>query len=261
VGYDVLSDVHGCFDEFGDLLERLGWTRSGRDDDPWRPPDGRHLVVAGDVVDRGPKIVELLRVVMAMTAAGTCTTTVGNHDDKLMRALAGRPVKVSHGLEASLEQLEAESAAFRAAVRAFIASLAAHVVLDEGALVVAHAGLPEHLHGKDTPRARDFALYGATAKGQDEWGLPLRLDWTATYRGSAAVVYGHTPVVEPVWRNNTIDIDTGCVFGSRLSALRWPEREIVSVPARKAYREKGGPFRVGGPGGPPADDVPIRAAG
>lgn len=260
-GYDVLADVHGCLDEFGDLLERLGWGRTGRDDDPWRHPAGRHLVVGGDIVDRGPKIVELLRVAMAMVSAGTCTVTAGNHDDKLMRALMGRPVKVTHGLEASLDQLGGESTAFRAAVRAFIASMPSHVVLADGALVVAHAGLPAHLHGKHTPKARDFALYGPTTKGQDEWGLPLRIDWTAGYDGEAAVVYGHTPVIEPIWRNNTIDIDTGCVFGHRLSAVRWPEREVVSVPARRSYLDKGSPFRIGGPGGPPADEAALTATG
>lgn len=260
-GFDVLADVHGCLDEFGDLLERLGWERTGRDDDPWRHPDGRHLVVGGDIVDRGPKIAGLLRVLMAMVSAGTCTVTAGNHDDKLMRALMGRPVKVTHGLGASLEQLALEPKPFRESVRAFIAAMPSHVVLADGALVVAHAGLPVHLHGRDTPKARDLALYGPITKGQDEWGLPLRIDWAAEYDGSATVVYGHTPVVEPVWRNNTIDIDTGCVFGHRLSAVRFPEREVVSVPAREVYLEKGSPFRIGGPGGPPADDALLRATG
>jgi protein phosphatase len=257
--FDILVDVHGCLDEFGDLLGELGWSRPDRAGDAWRPPSGRHLVIAGDLVDRGPKIVDLLRAVMAMVAAGSVSVTVGNHDDKLLRALRGRSVRVTHGLEASLEQLGREPEPLREQVRDFLASLPSHLVLDGGRLVVAHAGLPEKLHGREGRRVRDFAMYGATAKGQDEHGLPIRLDWTATYRGAARVVYGHTPVIEPVWRHRTIDLDTGCVFGHRLTALRYPELDLVWVPARRVYQQKGGPFRVGGPGGPPADDVAIGA--
>jgi protein phosphatase len=260
-GFDILADVHGCLDEVHAMLETLGWSGPGGGDEVWEHPKGRHLLIAGDLVDRGPRIVELLRMAMAMVEAGTLSVSVGNHDDKLLRALKGRPVKVTHGLDASLHQLERTSKGFRSTVRSFLAALPSHFVLDDGALVVAHAGLPEKLHGKDSARARDFAMYGATAKGQDEWGLPIRLDWAAAYEGSARVVYGHTPVVEPVWRNNTIDIDTGCVFGHRLTALRYPELELVSVPSHTVYQEKGSPFRRRGPGGPPAEEVPLARAG
>lgn len=261
-GYDVTTDVHGCLDEFEALLTALGWIPPRRRDrDPWTHPQGRHLVIGGDLVDRGPRIPQLLRLAMRMVEAGSMSVTIGNHDDKLLRALRGRPVKVTHGLEASLEQLGRESGEFRRDVETFIASLPSHLVLDDGRLVVAHAGLPERLHGRDGPNVRDFAMYGATAKGRDEWGLPIRLDWAATYQGAARVVYGHTPVVEPVWRNGTIDIDTGCVFGYQLTAVRYPELELVSVPAQAVYQPKGGPFRMGGPGGPPVDAVPLAATG
>lgn len=256
-GFDIFTDVHGCLDEFGELLERLGYLRPARPDrDPWVVPPGRHLVIAGDLVDRGPSVAGLLRVAMAMVKAGTMSVTIGNHDDKVLRALRGRQVKVTQGLETSLAQLAPESARFRKAVIAFISSFPSHLVLDEGRLVVAHAGLPEKMHGKSGGRVREVAMYGLTKPGLDEWGLPRRIDWAASYTGTARVVYGHTPVVEPVWSNNTIDIDTGCVFGHRLTALRYPELELVSVPARRIYQEKGGPFRVGGPGGAPAEWTP-----
>jgi len=263
-GFDIVSDVHGCLDELGDLLERMGYGRPKRPDrDAWHVPEGRHLVIAGDIVDRGPAIVELLRVTMAMVKAGTASVTIGNHDDKLLRALRGRNVRVTHGLEASLEQLGKASGGFRKKVVDFIASFPSHLVLDEGRLVVAHAGLPEKMHSKSSGRVREVAMYGLTKPGVDEWGLPLRLDWAASYTGEAAVVYGHTPVVEPVWVNNTIDIDAGCVFGHRLTALRYPERELVSVPGRRTYQERGGPFRLRGPGGEPVEwaPAPVAAAG
>ena len=89
---------------------------------------------------------------------------------------------------------------------------------------------------------RDFALYGETTGETDEFGLPVRFNWAADYRGSAMVVYGHTPVPEPDWLNRTVNIDTGCVFGGKLTALRYPEKEFVSVPAVRTYCEPARPF-------------------
>lgn len=248
--YDVVGDVHGCGAELQELLGRLGYTI---DDDVIRHPDQRHFIFLGDLVDRGPDTIGVLRVAMASVAAGTASCVVGNHDDKFRRALLGRPVKIKHGLAETLEQVGREDNRFRKQVMAFIEALPDHLVLDDGRLVVAHAGLPETLHGRSTRRVRDFAMYGLTTAKLDAEGLPERLDWAAEYAGRATVVYGHTPVVEPVWVNRTIDIDTGCVYGHRLTALRYPERELVSVPAQSIYVAKSGPFRMVGPGGPAAD--------
>lgn len=261
-GFDVVPDVHGCLDELEELLTRLGYTRSGRARGAtWTPPPGRHLVIAGDLVDRGPAILETVDVVMAMVAAGDASAVVGNHDDKLLRWLRGRPVKVSTGLEASIREVESRPEAYRRPLEEFLASLPSHLVLDEGQLVVAHAGMPERLHGVESEKSRDFGMYGAVREGRDQWGFPIRLDWAAEYSGTARVAYGHTPVVTPVWWNRTIDIDTGCVFGNSLTALRYPELELVSVPARQVYQEKGGPFRERGPGGTPVDWQPVERAG
>jgi protein phosphatase len=117
----------------------------------------------------------------------------------------------------------------------FIDGLVSHYVLDDGKLVVAHAGLKESMQGRGSGQVRSFALYGETTGESDEFGLPVRHDWAAEYRGRATVVYGHTPVPEPEWLNGTINIDTGCVFGGRLTALRYPERELVSVEAARTY--------------------------
>jgi protein phosphatase len=130
-------------------------------------------------------------------------------------------------------------------VARFIHALPSHYLLDGGALVAAHAGMKESLQGRDSRRVRDFALYGDATGTLDEQGLPVRRDWAAHYHGAAMVVYGHTPVAEPEWRNRTINVDTGCVFGGRLTALRWPERELVSVPARAAYAEPARAFLPG----------------
>ena len=98
------------------------------------------------------------------------------------------------------------------------------------------------MQGRGSGKVRDFALYGETTGETDEFGLPVRYNWAAEYRGSAMVVYGHTPVPEPEWLNRTVNIDTGCVFGGKLTALRYPEKEFVSVPAARTYCEPARPF-------------------
>ena len=174
---------------------------------------------------------------MAMAGNGAAICLPGNHDIKLVRKLKGRDVRITYGLAETLEQLDAEPDEFRATVRDFLEPLVSHVVFDDGKLVVAHAGMKEAYQGRSSGRVRDFALFGETTGETDEFGLPVRLQWAGDYRGRAAVVYGHTPVAEPEWVNNTINIDTGCVFGGRLTALRWPERELVSVAAERTYYE------------------------
>jgi protein phosphatase len=177
-----------------------------------------------------------------MTGSGQALAVPGNHDTKLMRKLRGRDVQITHGLAESLQQLEGESQEFKEQVASFIDSLVSHYVLDDGRLVVAHAGLKEALQGRGSGKVRDFALYGETTGETDEFGLPVRYNWAAEYRGRAIVVYGHTPVPEPEWLNGTICIDTGCVFGGKLTALRYPEKELVSVPALQTYYESSKPF-------------------
>src|SRR6266849_3239537 len=172
---------------------------------------------------------------MSMVAAGAALCVPGNHDMKLLRKLKGRNVQITHGLAASLEQLAAEPPAFTEEVVAFIDGLVSHYVLDDGKLVVAHAGMQETMQGRASSKVRAFALYGETTGETDEFGLPIRYNWAAEYRGKAMVVYGHTPVPEPTWLNHTINIDTGCVFGGKITALRYPEKELVAVPARQVY--------------------------
>jgi protein phosphatase len=234
--FDIVGDVHGCHDELVTLLATLGWevTPDGTDA---THPEGRMAVFLGDLVDRGPATPAVLRLVMNLVDAGRALCIPGNHEQKLQRALAGRNVKISHGLAQSLAQLDAEPPEFRDRVERWIDGLVSHAVLDGGALVVAHAGLPEAMHGRSSGAVRAFALYGDTTGETDELGLPVRYPWANDYRGRAAVVYGHTPTPEPEWVNGTICLDTGCVFGGRLTALRWPERDLVSVPATRVHYE------------------------
>ena len=242
--FDIIGDVHGCYDELATLLGRLGYQVSSTGNAPAGEPDirvthpqGRKAVFVGDLVDRGPGVVNVLKLVMSMVGDGNALCVAGNHESKLVRKLKGRNVQVSHGLAESLEQLAQEPDAFQRQATDFLDGLISHYVLDGGNLVVAHAGMKEEYQGRASSRVRDFCLYGETTGETDEWGLPVRADWAANYRGKATVVYGHTPVTEPAWLNRTINVDTGCVFGGRLTALRYPENELVSVPADRVHYE------------------------
>ena len=240
--FDIIGDVHGCCDELEQLLQRLGYERN--DGGPWAHPTGRKAIFVGDLVDRGPRIVDTLRTVMSMSQAGTALSVPGNHDIKLKRKLEGRDVTVSHGLDRTLQELEHETPEFRAEVQKFLDGLVSHYVFDEGRLVVAHAGMKAEMQGRGSAKVRDFALFGETTGETDEFGLPVRYNWAAEYRGLASVVYGHTPVPEPEWLNRTINIDTGCVFGGKLTALRWPEKELVSGGSRANVRGPGSPVHA-----------------
>lgn len=252
--FDIVGDVHGCYDELCELLGRLGHHVDGPRTAPTvTPTPGRRVIFLGDLVDRGPDAPAVLRLVMGMVAAGTALCVPGNHEAKLLKWTRGKVSRLTHGLAATVEQLAAEPPEFTAEVAAFIDARVGHLVLDDGRLVVAHAGLPERYHGRASGRVRAFCLFGETTGETDEFGLPVRYDWAAAYRGAATVVYGHTPVPEPEWVNRTICIDTGCVFGGRLTALRYPERELVSVAAARTYYEPVRPLAPRRPSRP--DDV------
>ncbi len=240
--FDIIGDIHGCSAELEALLGKLGYADGVH-------PEGRQAVFVGDLVDRGPDSPAVLRRVMAMVKSGDALCVPGNHENKYGRHLKGRKVQHTHGLAETVEQMAGESEEFRTEVREFIDSLVSHYVLDGGRLVVCHAGLPEKYHGRTSGRVRSHALYGETTGETDEFGLPVRYPWAEDYRGRAAVVYGHTPVPEATWLNNTICLDTGAVFGGKLTALRWPERELVDVPAERVWYEPAKPLRSEAPGG------------
>ncbi|MFE0031281.1 polynucleotide kinase-phosphatase [[Kitasatospora] papulosa] len=243
--FDIIGDIHGCSSELDTLLGKLGYENGSH-------PEGRTAVFVGDLVDRGPDSPGVLRRVMSMVSSGDALCVPGNHENKLGRYLKGRKVQHSHGLAETVEQLEREDAEhpeFREEVADFIDGLVSHYVLDGGRLVVCHAGLPEKYHGRTSGRVRSHALYGDTTGETDEFGLPVRYPWAEEYRGAAAVVYGHTPVPTASWVNNTLCLDTGAVFGGKMTALRWPEREIVDVPAERVWYEPVKPLTTEAPGG------------
>jgi len=240
--FDIIGDVHGCASELEELLAALGYAVAwgetlGERSVVVTPPTGRKAVFLGDLVDRGPNSPDCLRIAMSMVTAGSGYCIQGNHERKFGRWLDGRKVTIAHGLQQTIDQYEATDRGFKAAVRPFVDDLRSHLWLDGGRLAVAHAGLKAEMIGRGSGAVREFALYGETTGEIDEFGLLVRADWAANYRGDTTVVYGHTPMPEAQWVNNTLCIDTGCVFGGKLTALRWPERELVEVPAHQVWCE------------------------
>jgi protein phosphatase len=250
--FDIIGDVHGCADELVELLDRLGYrvvlsgegnARRARIE----PPSGRRAFFVGDLVDRGPNSPDVLRIVMDMVEAGHALCVAGNHDVACIRWLEGKVHHLAHGMEHTAAQLGRETATFRQRVQTFLSDLKSHLWVDGGRLAVAHAGVQEKMIGRATGRVRAFALYGDTEGKPGADGLPIRYHWALDYAGETAIVYGHTPVAEIGWVNNTLCVDSGCCFGGALTAVRWPEREIVQVPAKAVYAQRGRPF-----GHPPA---------
>jgi len=238
---DIIGDIHGCYSELCALLDKLGYSVN-RENGTVVPPDGRKAVFLGDLCDRGPCNVEVLRLVMGMVQSGAAYCIAGNHDVKLLKKLRGSNVQLTHGLDKTIEALESQSTEFIGEVKTFLNGLISHYVFDGGKLVAAHAGLKEKYQGRGSGRVRDFCLYGDTTGETDEYGLPVRLPWANEYRGKATVVYGHTPVPVVEVINNTFCIDTGCVFGGKLTAFRYPEKEIVQVEAKQVYYAPAKPF-------------------
>jgi protein phosphatase len=243
--FDMIGDIHGCCDELEELLDKLGYRPTGQNVETpmtgpvYTHPNGRTAVFLGDIVDRGPRIIDTIKLVCNMVQTGGAFCVPGNHDIKLTWKLRGKNIGLKHGLARTMAEIDAlppgEREEFIKQTAAFIEGLPVHYLFDDGRLAVAHAGIKRGMHGRVSEEIRQFCLYGETRGEIDEFGLPIRYDWAAGYGGRAFVVYGHTPVPAAEWVNKTANIDTGCVFGGKLTALRYPEREFVSVPARKTY--------------------------
>lgn len=242
--FDIIGDIHGCFDELKELLEKLDYIIEENTQGYFNinHPENRRVIFLGDLVDRGINSPKVLKLVMSMIEDKKAFCVIGNHDYKLLRKLNGKNVSLTHGIKETLEQLEKETEEFKEKTRLFLNSLISHYIFDEGKLVVSHAGLKESMHGRGSAAVRSFCMYGETTGEIDEFGLPVRYNWASEYSGKPMIVYGHTPVLYPEWFNNTIDIDTGCVFGGKLTALRYPERELISVDAKKVYYEPSKPL-------------------
>jgi calcineurin-like phosphoesterase family protein len=240
--FDIIGDVHGCIAELRELLDHLGYRREG---DAYRHPNGRRLIFVGDLEDRGPDSPAVLRLVIASRDAGSALLVIGNHDHKFMRWLRGRHVHIGNGLASTIQQLDRlprdQRETLRRRAEALFDAAPGYLLLDGGRLVVTHGAMLDSMIGHWNEHIASFCLY-ADVIGRAPDGRPIRRDWgaardLATAGGDHAprIVYGHNPVERLAWVNRTLDLDTGCVYGGALSALRYPELELLHVPAHHTY--------------------------
>ena len=233
--FDIIGDVHGCFDELCELLTKLGYTQDG-----FIHPEGRKVVFVGDLGDRGPKSADVFNHVMLMVKNGSALMVMGNHDHKLMRYLRGNNVNIAHGLQNTIDSLEDYNEEFKQTLHDFLALQPIKLTLDSDRLHIVHAAAPEkyqeEMTGKKKKSQKAFALYGVTTGKTDENGFPERIDWAQEYAGKRIVVHGHVAQKEATRVNNVVNVDTACVYGNKLTALRYPEMEFESVKALQSYR-------------------------
>lgn len=235
--FDFVGDVHGCIEELIQLLIVLEYVDPGTRL-PRAHPQGRTLVLLGDLTDRGPANLAVLRMVRLLEAAGALRVK-GNHDQKLAKWMRGRKdIEIAAGIAGTIAELENLPEEELHEMGMWLASAEPHVMLDGGRIAAAHAGIDEANQGRRSPAAQAFGMYGATTGEVDEHGAPILLDWAQDYAGEAVVVHGHIVHEEPRIVNNVVAIDTGCVFGGRLTAFRWPERTFESVRAKMEYFDK-----------------------
>lgn len=230
--YDIIGDIHGCYSELLQLFDKLGYIERNQ---LYINPLGRKLVFVGDLMDRGPNSIKVIQLVTRLVSEELALYVPGNHCDKLNRLFLGRDVQVTHGLETTVDELGKLSSETKQQVKKDFINLVEnaplYLVLDEGQLIVSHAGIRQDLIGQYNKKVRTFCLYGDITGEKDKTGFPIRRDWSQEYTGESWIIYGHTPVKQPRFINRTVNIDTGCVFGGQLTGLSYPEMTFELVPS------------------------------
>ncbi|WP_079508747.1 polynucleotide kinase-phosphatase [Mesobacillus jeotgali] len=242
-GIDIIGDIHGCYDEMIELLEKLGYKKDN--EDLYLHPEGRRFLSIGDVMSRGPQSLRSMIFFYRHVEKGLAYMIDSNHGWKIARWLDGKKVTLSHGdekVEQEFWQYEEEYGAeaaseWRFMLKDFLLKSPSHYILKKNGIptvVCAHAGIKDEYIGKQSPEVSDFCRYGDT-DGFNEKGKPVRKDWFIGHQTSQLIVWGHDPKPQPLKINNSLNIDQGAVFGGNLTAFRYPEKQIVSVKAREDY--------------------------
>lgn len=235
---DIIGDIHGCFEELLELLDKLEYYQKNG---AYSHPHGNKIVFIGDITDRGPESIAVIQLVYQLVVEQKIAYYVpGNHCNKLYRYFLGNRVQEKHGLETTVAEWknlnESQQKNVQKTFMILYEKAPLYLHFEDRNLIVAHAGIKEHLIGQRDKRTKSFVLYGDVTGQTDHQGRPIRRDWAKHYQGEPWIVYGHTPVLEPRQINRTINIDTGCVFGNKLTALRFPEQTMISVSSKQPFQ-------------------------
>ena len=245
---DIIGDLHGCYDELVEMLHLLGHDNLLQPDLPSLPESTLpRILFVGDLVDRGDRNMDTLFLVYDLCTKGYARMVVGNHDYRFFRWLQGHEVKIAYGLDRTIAEFNAiapqERNRWREKLVEFFEQLPYAIRFDEGESVMVHAAWrPRMKEETEVARIRYYAIYGPSTGEQTSQGFPVRIDWARTYKGPERVFFGHQVYLRPYRTPYAIGIDTGCVFGGSLTALRYPSLELVSVQSKKARATYNGPM-------------------
>src|SRR5215204_1846838 len=208
----VVGDIHGCYDELMQLLEEASFS------------DADRVVGVGDLITKGPKNREVLQLFMS---DARFSTVIGSHDLALRRHWLGEEVDLKPAQKETHKQLKAEKDAYGT----YLCTLP--FVIDLNTHLVVHAGLRPNveLHSQTTGDLTRIRTLGSDRESAE--GTP----WYHVYFGEKIVLFGHWPSPEPRRGRKAIGLDTGCVYGYRLTAYIIETDEFLSVPAQRAYDE------------------------
>ena len=241
-GFDIIGDIHGCYDEMIMLIKKLGYIEQ---DGLYKHPEGRRLLSLGDIMSRGPKSLATMDFWYRHIQAGLAYMIDSNHGWKVARWLQGKNVTMKHGDELFVEEFavyaqtygEAQAAALKTTYAAMLLDSPSHYVLTANGVrkaVVTHASIKDHYINKQSKAIRDFCRYG-DVQGTDENGSPIRGEWYMQHNSGETIIWGHEPKLEPMRIKRTINVDQGVVFGGKLTALRYPEETFMFVNALENY--------------------------
>ncbi len=242
-GLDIVGDIHGCFDEFLTLLHRLGYQQN--EAGFYIHPEGRTFLSLGDIMSRGPKSLQTLQFFHNHIQAGLAHMVDSNHGWKIARWLDGQHVQLTHGDEKVEQEFltyehthgSEKATELKKQLKDLLLKAPSHYVLKKNGVATAvcvHAGIRDEWIGKQSHEISDVARYGET-DGFDDANKPIRKDWTVHHKTSPLIIWGHDPRKKAMVVNGTINIDQGAVFGGELTALRYPERDTLSVDVETDY--------------------------
>lgn len=211
----IIGDVHGCIRELDILLERLNLR--GAD----------NLLFVGDLINKGPAsglVVQRARELGARSL-------LGNHEARILQHLdTDGDSKLKKDERKTLEMLSNDDLSF-------LRSFPLTIQLPEYQAVTVHGGFLPQPHWSEQPEEVVTRIQVI-----DRYGRPRKRDsasharpWADFWNGPETVIYGHTPRRAVFRRPFSVGIDTGCVYGGRLTAFIFPHRVICQVKALEHY--------------------------
>ncbi len=213
----VIGDIHGCYAEFERLLEKIS------------PGEKDRVILLGDLVNRGPDSVRVIEIAMREGFE----SVIGNHEFRLLRyRKTGSPGVLKDYDFRTVASLAERHWKYMETMRTSLAT-------DDPWTVVVHGGflpmVPWGEQNRETVCQLKYLRAGQIPQEDLFRNSAIRPHWSEIWKGPQTVLYGHTPRARIDLKPYAIGLDTGCVYGNRLSACILPEVEFVQVRARKAY--------------------------